>query len=199
MNINTLALDNLANALNQYLALDSQSLDKIKALNGKVLKLTITPIYFYIVFNDSRIELKPTIEDEPDTSIEGLPWSYIQMHFASSTQKSQLFKDGLSIKGDIDFGQKVQALFNEIDIDWEEHLSKLTGDIVANEFFKLCHSTKKWADNFKESMRLNTRDYLQEESDFLPTQEELQDFYDDVDSLALRVDRLSAKMKEFVQ
>ena len=33
--------------------------------------------------------------------------------------------------GDVELGQQVKTLFDEIDIDWEGHLARFTGDVVA--------------------------------------------------------------------
>ena len=44
-------------------------------------------------------------------------------------------------------------------------------------------------------MQQNLTEYLQEETKHLPAREEIEDFFDDVDNLKLRLDRLQAKMK----
>ena len=104
-----------------------------------------------------------------------------------------LFKQDLSISGDIDFGQDVRDLFGQIDIDWEEHLSHFTGDIIAHQLANLFTSTLKNVDEINTTFQQSLTEYLQEETKCLPCREELNDFFDDVDSMKLRVDRLQAR------
>jgi len=186
----------LQEAINKYLALDPNSKIKLKNLSGKVLKLNIKPLEIFFCFEETQIKIKPELgSSEVNTTIEGYPLAFIQLHFSSTENAPNLFKQELTINGDIDFGQKARDLFQTIDIDWEEHLSHLTGDIIAHQCANLFKRTVSFTNDISQSMQQNLTEYLQEETKHLPAREEIEDFFDDVDNLKLRLDRLQAKMK----
>jgi len=187
----------LQDAINNYIALDPSSKAKMKNLSGKVLKLNIKPIELFFCFEQSQIKIKTELEsnkDLVDATIAGYPSAFLQLHFSSTENAPDLFKQELTISGDIGFGQDVRDLFQKIDIDWEEHLSHLTGDIIAHQCANLFKRSVAFANDVNQSMQQILTEYLQEETKFLPAREEVEDFFDDVDNLKLRLDRLQAKM-----
>lgn len=190
-----LACKTLQAAINQYLSLDPNSIAKLKSLSGKTLKLNIKPIELFFCFKETQIEIKTKFESSKiDATLAGYPAAFIQLHFSSSENAPNLFKQELTISGDIEFGQNVRDLFQTIDIDWEEHLSQLTGDIVAHECANVFKRSVNFVNDVSKSMQQSLTEYLQEETKHLPTREEIEDFFDDVDNLKLRLDRLQAKL-----
>lgn len=190
------ALSALEKAINQYVALDPEIDEKRQPLEGKCLKLIIKPVTLYFSFDKDKITLSNDSHQSPDATLEGYPLSFLKLHFSDADHLFSLFKTDISIQGDIEVGQQVKALFESIDIDWEEHLSQLTGDIIAHQVATVLKRTQTFGEGLLKSTQKNMTDYLQEECRLLPTKEELNDFYDDVDTLRLRVDRLCAKVKE---
>tara|TARA_B110000879_G_C11175639_1_gene515828 strand:- start:2196 stop:2789 length:594 start_codon:yes stop_codon:yes gene_type:complete len=187
----------LETAINHYLNLDPNSQEKLSALNGKVLKLCVKPITVYFCFENSALNIKSHVADELITAtLEGYPLAFIQLHFSSIENAPKLFKQELSIHGDMAFGQNVRDLFQTIDIDWQEYLSHFTGDIIAHELGNLFHRSTLFANTLSTNLQQNLTEYLQEEAKHLPCKEEIEDFCDDIDHLTLRADRLQAKLKE---
>lgn len=190
-----IALNTLETIINQYIALDPDIDSKRESLEGKCLKLIIKPVTLYFLFQKDKIAILSQTEQTPDAILEGYPLSFLKLHFADNHQLFSLFKTDISMQGDIEVGQQVKQLFERIDIDWEEHLSRLTGDIVAHQVSQVFKRTLSFGKHVLSSAQHNMTDYLQEECRILPTKEELADYYDDVDNLRLRVDRLAAKIK----
>lgn len=185
----------LESLLNQYLNLDPNSEARLAKLEGKTLKLIIKPITLFFIFEKQGIKIKQNLDDaQVDASIEGYPLAFIQLHFSHKAQAPNLFKQDLTISGDIDFGQDVRELFSELDIDWEEYLSKFTGDIIAHSLMNVFKDLTECTEQVSESMQQNLTEYLQEEIKILPNREEVSDFCDEVDALSLKADRLQAKV-----
>lgn len=184
----------LENIINQYLSLDPKSQKRFQQLEGKTLKLVIKPLTLYFIFDQHKINVSDSqVDAKIDATIEGAPLAFIQLHFSSKEQIPTLFKQQLTISGDIDFGQEVRDLFSELDIDWEEYLSKFTGDIIAHQMTNLMEGSINFIHQTSSALQQSLTEYLQEETDSLPCREEVEDFCDEVDSLKLRVDRLYAK------
>lgn len=189
----------LETLLNHYISMDSNAIQKLKPLKGNVLKLIIKPVTLFVLFDEEKIRLQTSSERPPDTTLEGDPLSFIKLQFADKNHLFSLFKHEMRISGDLNAGQQAKAFFENIDIDWEEHLSKLTGDIVAHQLASLLKRTQSFSTHLFNTNKQNLTDYLQEETRLLPCKEELSDFYDDVDALRLRVDRLLAKATEIIK
>jgi len=190
------SLKALQTAINHALALDQNMPSKIAVLEGKRLKIIIAPldVYFYIHFHQGELLLLDEYQGEPDTTIHSNPLGLIRLSLLPASRARSLFNDKIRLSGDVETGQQVKALFDALDIDWEGHLAHFTGDVVAHQLGSLFRKGRDFSTHFRESMRLNTRDYLQEEARLLPTRDELQDFYEDVDTLALQVERLAARV-----
>ncbi len=190
-----LACSALEAAINQYLALDYNSAEKLKKLSNKTILLNIKPLELFFCFDETKIKIKSKHDlNKVDATIAGYPAAFIQLHFSSTENAPNLFKQDLSINGDLEFGQNVRDLFQTIDIDWQEHLSQLTGDIIAHECANVFKRSINFMNDVSQSMQQNLTEYLQEETKHLPCSEEIEDFFDDVDNLKLRLDRLQAKL-----
>lgn len=184
----------LENALNHYLALDGNIKDKLKPLSGKCLKLEIPPMVLFFHFTDEGVQLDTQSDKDADTSLKGSLFAFLQMQLSDKSKTASFFKKGIVINGDVEFGQAIQTFFATINIDWEEHLSKITGDILAHQLTKAFNDTKNWLNDVGGSMQLNLKDYLEDEADYLVCREEVNDFFDSLDALRLRIDRLSANI-----
>ena len=191
-----LALQSLEKSVNYYLSLDPESVLTLQTLHGKILKLHIKPIVLFFCFENAKVKIKSQSDLNATATLEGYPLAFLQLPFLDKSQVPKLFKQELKISGDLEFGQQVRHLFQNIDIDWEEHLSQFTGDIVAHEVTNIFHRTTNFFKKINHSMQRNLTEYLQEETEHLPCKEEIEDFCDDIDHLKLRVDRLQATLKE---
>jgi len=101
----------------------------------------------------------------------------------------------VTIEGDVETGQAFKAILDEMDIDWEEQLSRLTGDVMAHQ---LGNTARRAAGVLRDGRRTLERDigeYLQEELRVLPTRIEAENFSADVSRLRMDTDRLAARIK----
>lgn len=98
----------------------------------------------------------------------------------------------------MELGQQVKKLFDEMDIDWEGHLAHFTGDVVAHQLGSFMRKGLSFTKRIDESMRQNMSEYLQEELRILPSKNELEDFYKEVDELSLSVERLQAHVNHLI-
>lgn len=185
--------------LNRYLALDPESQHRLAALDGKLIKieLTPTPIVLNLSIQSGKIHLNNEVVDQPDVLIKGTPLSLLHMSMAKD--RKQFFSDDVSIEGNLELGQQIIDLFDTLEIDWEEHLSKIMGDVSSHQLGRLARGVKDVMNRFQESLLQNVNEYVHEEALIFPPREALNDFFNDIDVLRMDADRLEARVKRLIQ
>jgi len=128
-----------------------------------------------------------------DATIHGSPIALMKLGSADNAGASMLDSD-VVIDGDMRVAEKFSAILKEVDIDWEELFSKLVGDIFAHQAGDVVRSGSDWFKESVEAMKLNTSEYLSEESKLTPAEAEIDYFMDQVDDLRMDLDRLIARV-----
>jgi ubiquinone biosynthesis protein UbiJ len=184
-------------SINQYLGLDPAAGSNLQVLENSVLEVTLkefqVPLYFQII--DKKINVRSSYEDEPDTRMTASIFTLFKMTLAKQNDEALLGAD-IEMSGDMDVGRQFRNIFKNIDIDWEEILSKYTGDIVAHKLGNGARLFSDWISNTNEILKKDVTEYLQEESKQLPSKEEVSDYIDAVDKVRLAVERVEARMRQ---
>lgn len=190
----------LEKAINHALSLDESMPNKLSALQGKVLELIISPlnVNFFICFAQHGLVLQANHDGHADAVIRSSPIGLIRLSLLPASKVRSLFNDKIRISGDIEFGQQVKKLFDELDIDWEGHLAQFTGDVVAHQVGSLVRKGMAFKQQVGGSVCQNVTEYLQEELRIFPPREEINDFFNDVDDLSLKVERLAARINQLL-
>jgi ubiquinone biosynthesis protein UbiJ len=92
-------------AINRYLALDPEMLDKMEEFSGKVIKLEIIGLNktLYMLPDSRGIRVRTEYEGEADTTLRGTPISLFKMGLAANAAKL-LLKGEVEISGDTRLG-----------------------------------------------------------------------------------------------
>lgn len=184
--------------LNQYLALDPDIKPQLAKFEGKVIALEITsPAQtLYLLPGASGIQVLSQYAGEADTTISGSLLALSQMSLANKEEKTKaVFKGNINIRGDINLGQHFQSLFEHIDIDWEEHLSHISGDIIAHQVSQFGRKLFNWGKSTQENLSRDVKDYLNYETRDLLDSREMAVFLAQVDDIRNDVDRLESRLK----
>ena len=187
----------LQSALNQALKLDINMPEKISALHGKVVKINIAPFHvdFYLGFSEQQIQLMDEWHGVVNTVIESSPWGFMRLSLLPTAKARTLFNNQVTISGDVGLGQAIKQLFDGVDIDWQSHLATVTGDVIAHQVSQMVEKGKAYHHQVSNSWHTTVSDYLHEEVRWFPPEEEIRDFFADVDALALQLERIEARMK----
>jgi ubiquinone biosynthesis accessory factor UbiJ len=185
----------LESALNNYLALDSNSHTFLAPLVGKTIAITIQPFNetIYLCPSHDSIQCLDVCLDQPDTRIIGSPWSLGLMGLSAKPMRS-IFSGAVTIEGDTHTGRKFQDLFAKLDINLEAKLARYTGDTFAHSIGQIFRSSHDWGKESIETLQLNVSEFLQEETRELPAGPEIEIFFRQVDTLRMDCDRLQSRM-----
>ncbi len=194
----TAALAAFETALNGALALDPDTLQRLQALEGKVVAFEINPpgLTLFMAPSAEGLRLMGHFGGEPDTILSGSPFALAQLATTpKGTPAPQLFSGEVIVRGDVDLGRRVQDIFKRVDLDLEEHLSRLTGDVVAHQVGDLVRGLFAWGRQAGENLGRDAADYLQEEAGLTPTRGEVEDFAAAVEAVREETDRLVARLR----
>lgn len=173
--------------------------DRISAFGGKVIAIEMleTNRVFYMLplaknEENIRVRLVSDYSGKPDTTISGTPLALFKMGLTSDVAPLMLSGE-ISIEGDVRLGKEFKLMFVEMDVDWEEQLSCFIGDVLAHQSMKVSKQLLDWTLKLKQSVMSNVSEYLQEESRDVVSGEELEVFYQHVDVIRDRFDKLQTR------
>jgi len=189
-------LDGLQMALNRYLRLDPDAGARMTALQGRsiAIELTLPRLTFYILPGETGLQLRSQLESDPDTVLRGTALGLARLGLGSQAGKT-LFSGSVSITGDVETGQAFKAALDAMDIDWEEQLSRFTGDVIAHRLGNLARKGDATLRRARHTLEQDLGEYLQEELRVLPTHIEVENFCADVTRLRIDSDRLQARIR----
>jgi ubiquinone biosynthesis protein UbiJ len=190
-----LATAALEKALNQCLRMDPESLARVTALEGRVIALEISGLgrMVYLVPTATGLRVQSVFEGEPDVIIRGGPFSLARL--GMSEHPTEVFGHGVEMTGDALLGRKVQRILDGLQLDWEEQLSHVSGDVVAHQVGNTVRGLRDWGRNTADALGRDLAEYFQEESRDLVVKAELAPFLDGVDALRADVDRLNQRVR----
>ncbi|MDO9161933.1 MAG: SCP2 sterol-binding domain-containing protein [Methylococcaceae bacterium] len=196
MVIKPLLIGVLESALNKYILLDQNSSLMLTPMAGKVIAINVQPFdeTIYLCPSKASIQLLDQFPDQPDTILTG-SISSLGLMGLSATPMRALFSGEVTIEGDIATGQKFQELFAKLDINLEPQLARFTGETIAHNISQFFRTGKEWSKESLNTFRLNTAEFLQEETRDLPAKPEMDIFCQHVDILRTDFDRLQSRIE----
>ena len=201
-------------AMNRIIALDLLTQKKLAALTSKVIAMELesspgTPLFtLFLLPGENGIELLSQYAGTADTTLTGTPLAMAKMSLAPKLAakfgddkldcpdaSDVLFSGEVVIRGDVELGQHFRRILDEMDLDWEEQLSQLTGDIVAHKAGNVVREMGQWWQQAFDTLGHDASEFMQQESELLPEAAELSQFMSEVDTLRSDLDRLEARIR----
>lgn len=185
-------------ALNHTISLDPHGRELISPFHGKVIKLDILNpnMTIYILAQGNHFQLLENFDGDIDTTVRANLTDLAQLSLKAKDEKNQsVFKGRIKVEGNVSLGQQFQSLFSKLDIDWEEHVSQITGDIIAHQLFSSGKKLFAWGKNSKQTLGLDITEFLQYETRDLLEKREVEFFLTQIDELRYATDRLEARIK----
>lgn len=188
------ALIGLEKAINAYIKLDPDCVKKIAAIKGSSLKIVLSDLQqsFYIVATDCGLQLSSKYNKEASATISATLMQFINFYLKGASN-AEMFKNKIIVSGNTSVATAFREIFQSIDIDWEEHLSKITGDAIAHHAGNSARNLLSTGKSILNSLKQNVQEYLHFEGELLPTEKQLKQFSSDVNVLRNDVERLEAR------
>lgn len=193
---------------NRVIAADPNLSERVSRLAGKTLLVEVsTPRLGIVVrFYPASISLaahQPDSTDQdsqalqPDGTITGSATTLLGLLKRSAAKP--LVNPGLKISGDVEFVQAVYDLFLDLEVDWQEPLSRFVGDVPVHALERFIQELSGFARQTSSSIVRNVDEYLHEEAQLVPPLNRVQAFDQDLDALRLRIDRIDARLAQLQQ
>ncbi|MDA0280876.1 MAG: SCP2 sterol-binding domain-containing protein [Proteobacteria bacterium] len=196
--LGSLALLPVEKILNAIVARDPHIAKKLAAFDSKCIEVVSHRPDFSlsIRFEDGTIKLSAidsqTLGIQADATITGNAESLLGLLTKKSDQRA-LADSAIDISGDATLVQDLHVTIESLDVEWQDYLTPILGDVLSNELGEIHNNARDWSKSAGTSMHRGIRDYLSEEASLVPSELELDSFSNRLDQLRLSIDRVAAK------
>jgi len=183
-------------ALNRALALDPETRDGLRALQGQriVLQIEQPPLALQVGVEGERLVVGPVdAGSEPDLSVRStLGALFAQLPMFRRNDAPPVGR--LRVSGDAELARRLQRLAERFDPDWQQPFAAVFGDVLGVQIANTVASALRQARRAGREFAETTAEYLTEESRDVVGRDELNAFHDDVDALRDDVERLAVRV-----
>lgn len=189
----TLLLAALESIINRAIPLDPAAEQALLNLEGRSLAIHCTQpaLKVTVYFINQRVTMIGQLDANAHALITGpgpdLARQAFQEHFAIG--------GAIELSGDQEFVMDIQRIVKQLDLDWEEPLSRFLGDPLAHQVGQIGRGLFGWAKESAQTLLRTTSDFIQEESKWAATRPEVKSFVEDVDDLRLDSERLELRVE----
>ena len=183
-------------ALNRALALDPDTRDGLRALDGRRVALHVAApkLALQVSVAGDRLQVGP-VEDgaDADLSVRSTLGGLIaQLPFFRNDNAPPVGK--LRIEGDADLARRLQRLAERFDPDWQQPFAAVFGDVLGVQIANALRAGLRRARDAGGALATNAAEFVTEESRDVVGRDELNAFHDDVDALRDGVERMAARV-----
>jgi len=184
-------------ALNRALALDADTRDSLRALEGRSVALTLAspPLALQVRVEDGRLAVGPVMaDDEPDLSVRSTLGGLVrQLPMFRRDDAPPVGR--MRIEGDADLARRLQRLAERFDPDWQLPFTRVFGDVLGVQVAKAFAASFREARVSGRNLAESAAEFVTEESRDVVPRAELDAFHDDVDAIRDDVERLAARIE----
>ncbi|NII10903.1 SCP2 sterol-binding domain-containing protein [Oleiagrimonas sp. C23AA] len=187
----------LERALNRAVALDPDTVQRLRALDGRRIDLHLEGpnLDLSVSVAGGRLMVGPIPTEAAGSSLRvaATPGSLLAM--ALRRDDDGVAPGKVEIAGDADLARRLEKLFRTFAPDVEEAFARTFGDVAG---VPLARAIRRGLAHFRRSARHtveDTADWLREEARVALAPGELEPFLDDVDLLRERTERLEARIR----
>jgi ubiquinone biosynthesis protein UbiJ len=186
----------LETALNRSLALDPDTRDALKSLDGRTITLAVEApaLALQISVAGDRLQVGPVVADEPDLAVRSTLGGLLgQLPFLRKDNAAPVGR--VRVSGDAELARRLQTLAGRFDPDWQQPFVAVFGDLIGVQIANGVRRAMEQLRDLSGSLARNAAEFVTEESRDVVGREELNAFHDDVDAIRDDVERLQARVE----
>jgi ubiquinone biosynthesis protein UbiJ len=179
--------------LNRLVGESTAALDLLEGLNGTSFAVHVEGLGVAAVLHaeGQRLRVRTSAEGATAT-LRATPLDLLKLVRAEGV--SGVKRTQANLSGDLQVAERYSQLLKLARPDVEDELAKWVGDVPAHALGELAHGAGAWLARAASALRMNTAEYLQEESRVMPAALEAEAFYADVERLRDDVERTAARL-----
>lgn len=185
-------------AIDRVLRLDPDARRRVGELDGKTILIEIAaqgaPLRIYVSPTAEGVSVHHEHDRVPDVTISGTLSTFLRQW-----RSGPGVSDALTIRGDIEIGQRFQRVLSALDPDWEEGVAGALGDVPAHQLARFARAAQTWARRAAGTLGRDGAEYLKEEALILAKRERVADFLRAVDELRADTDRLEQRLQRLAR
>ena len=185
--------------LNRVLSLDPETLDALRALDDRSITIAFkgSALAMRSAVDSGQLRVGPAFAGDSQLRVSATPGSLLAMAAARlrGDADAALPPGQVEISGDADLARRIERLASRFEPDFDEAFARAFGDVIG---FQLARGFRGALAGVRKSTSRLLRtsfEYLVEESRDLVARPELEQFFDEVDALRERADRLAARVR----
>ena len=151
------------------------------------------PLFFSITINENSINITSSDFEQKDLAPDLLVSGELRDLISMLLSTGNLIGGNISVKGDIQFAQDLNEALRSLNLNWSDILGPILGQAATSEIEKFFNVSRARSLEFRDSLKRDIEGYLKEEKKVIPTNDDAQEFYDDIDRLKFKIDRVKAR------
>jgi len=197
MPFNQLSANAIQSIARLFLKLDVESAKQLSQFEGKRVQIKIDDLQleYNFYFLDNELFVSEIAHQSITASINGNLNDFLSA-LAAEHSSDAVFKGQLNFTGDVNTAKQFQTFAQSLNIDWHEPLAQFFGDPVGHTIASGITKLSEWLIDTGKTVQTDISEYLQEESRVTPSESEQQQFFQQVDQLRSRADRLNARFNQ---
>lgn len=196
--ISTAVMAGAEKLINAALNYDPATRIAMAKLEPQVLAIHLTApqLTIYVAPRNDGIHILGQCESAITTELKGSIPALITL---LKSDRINLKDSGVQVMGSSHFLSELQQILKTLDIDWEEMLTQILGDVVGHQSAEFIRSKFGWVKDRASNIQRLTSEFLTEELKALPSKAELGFFNRQVDEIQLDVERIEARINQLLQ
>ena len=182
-------------ALNRLIDLDPETRTRIAALDGRALSIDFKSALpsMRIAVEGDRLRIGPAFDGASALRVAATPGSLVALAFSRGADA--LAPGRVEIAGDAELARRLEHISSRFAPDFDEAFTRVFGDVIGMKIAQTLRRGLAFVRTSTRAMAHDAAEFLTEESRDLVAKAEAGMFFDEVDDLRERVDRLDARVR----